>query len=545
MFFWESLIFFLSSISTILVIYYKVSTNISQIAIAILLVILILLSGRFLLVTSAKSQNKSLYLLFLFLSSSFVQLFINTTGGLLSPFLILLHISTLGISFLLNLRSAIVFLFFSVAVLVANILLSQNISSFLSNDPGSTILYAISLVVVIPIGQFLTYNYHLKDALFRILKEGIQTREKREESIMGGLNELVLVTDRNFLIQSFNEAVAKTLHLSKNEIANHSILEVLPLEDKSGQKISTQQLLIDAILVDKVARIIDNFYLHAKTKVIPESVIIQIRPITDSKGEVSQLIFIITDTADSYLQKHTNISQACVKRQMLVQSIRETILKSRFQDTALGVELLTKIDEDILTAFEIEDHSVKEVTGFQDIAWICQQAVSANQKFAESLGVLLKFVFPEEEAAESAMLRLLATDFPRQSLPVSDFTVLVDQHWFEIAIRKLLDIAILLANGEAKRWVNLAISLVGKSSVNITITSSSPLLFPKDQQDLFIEYYGDLGLKTNLRLGSGLEGFIAKTIFTQLNIPLDVKCFGSPPQLVFSLTLSKLPHSTE
>lgn len=539
MFLWEFFIFLFSSIPAVLITYYKIPTNISQLIIVVLLIVLVIFSGKFLFSGSIVAQNKHARLILLFFSSLFIQLFINTTGGLLSPFLILLHIFTLGISFLLSLRSAIIFLFFSISVLVINIIVSQNLSSFLSDDPGAIILYAVSLVVVIPVGQFLTYNYHLKDALFRLLKERIQIKEKREESIMGSLKELVLVVDKDLNIQSFNEAVEKILDLTKREIEDRPLLDILPLESKEGERLSAQDFFIDAILADKAARIINNFYLRIKAKT--KSVIIQIRPITNSRGQVSQMVFVITDADIGYLQKHANINQARTKRQMLVGSIRDTIVKSRLKETAVGVELLTKIDEDILAAFEIEDHPIQEVVNLQDIAWITQQAVAGRQEFAKSLDVKLDFLLPDEDGAEAAMINLLASDFPRQSLPISDFTILVDQHWLEIAISKLVDMAVLFASGAAKHEVQVLVSQINKTTLNIKISSFAPHLSASDEQQLFVEYYGQIGESTNLKLGSGLEGFIAKTILTQLEIPLEVKVSGNPQELNFILTLSKLP----
>lgn len=542
MFSFESLVFLLSSVIVVIWSYFKIPTNISQIVVAALLIIIVIFSSRFLLISTAENRNKHFRYLLLLLISLFVQFLINTTGGFLSPFLILLHISYLGISFLLSLPLALVFLFFSLATISVNVMLNQNLSTLLLGDPGAVILYIISFVVIIPTSQFLTYNYHLKDVLFRVLKESILIKERREEMITGSLSELILVTDNNFNIQSFNETVEKTLRLSQGDILNHPILEVLPLQDKEGHRPNMQQLSMENIFANKVSTTISTLYLQTISKTQPEPVIIRIRPITDSLGQIRQLVFIITDAALSHLQKHLNIDQAHTRRQMLIQNIRDTIIKSQPKSTSIGVELLAKTDEDILTAFEIEDHAIKESVSLQDIAWISQQTVAASQQFAASLDVSVEFSIPEEEAAEKELLHFLSTDYPRESLPISDFTALVDKNWFKIAINKFLDLAILLASGETKRVVKVSVSQVHVTSLRIVITTPTPPLSTQDQKDLFAEYYGNLGINSNLRFGSGLEGFIAKTITTQLNIPLEVKYLGNPSELAFILTLSRLPH---
>lgn len=461
----------------------------------------------------------------------------------MSPFLILLHLYTLGASFLLRLQSAIVFLIFSIFILIANVLLSQNALQLLRDDPGTTILYVISFVAIIPLSQFLTSSYHFKDTLSRLLREYIQLGERREESILESLDELVFVVDHNLNIVSTSASAEKTLGLPKSNIIGYPLFDILNLQNEAGIRLKNEDLVIDDILKDKTARIVNNYYLHTKVKSQPEKIVINMRPVTDSQGRINQIVFIITDTFRAgFLEKHSNIEQAQAKHQELINAVKETLIKTHQGKTETNIELLDKIEDDVLTALEIEDHPIQKKVDFEDIAWICQQVADKKQEFASSCGVNLVFHLPENETSELAALRLRSTNASPQSLLVSDFSVLTDKRWLEIAVKELLDIAILIASGMEKREIELSVSRFSTTALNITITTFAPLFSQPEQQQLFVEYYGELGKKTNLKNGSGLEGFIVKSVINQLNIPLEIKSWGQPSRLQLTLTLSKLPH---
>jgi hypothetical protein len=74
--------------------------------------------------------------------------------------------------------------------------------------------------------------------------------------------------------------------------------------------------------------------------------------------------------------------------------------------------------------------------------------------------------------------------------------------------------------------------------VDINAVTSQIKEFEKDK--LYAENFAELGTTTYLRFGSGLEGFIIKTIKEQLNVPIEISV--SPHSVSFVLTLSKKPR---
>ncbi|OGE27234.1 hypothetical protein A2867_05095 [Candidatus Daviesbacteria bacterium RIFCSPHIGHO2_01_FULL_40_11] len=540
MFSFESIIFLLSSAFSLALIYYKASTTNLQQIIIILLVILIL-SYRFIFSKSKPALARWFRPILLLLTAAMVQLIVISTGGFFSPFLIMLHLFTLGTSFLLNLPASISFLGLSLIVLTVNIWLNQTLLALSQEDPFSIVLYFISFIVIIPLAQIINHSYHIKDALSKILSENLYLGQRREESIIKGLNELILVTDKNLKILSINQAVEEVINLTSDEILGHSLLEILPIKFKDGSQATMQNLSISQILQDKTTRIISDFYLDRPGKV-PTQITIQVRPIADFTGKINQFVFVLKERQleGMYSAIHKDLDLAYRREQLVFGELQKALAQTRVNSLQLRAEILRKIAEDLLIAQEIEDHPIIENISLSDVAEVCQKALKDSQGFAKSLNVTAEFKLALEETAEVSLLSLKGQKVPEAALSgVSDFGVLIDPKWLEVILEKLLEIAILLASEQKEGRVEILPLRQGDRNINVTVISFHANVPEKVKEDLLTEYFGNLATTTNLRLGSGLEGFIAQTIAKELKVPLSVKVEQRPPSLTFLLELSK------
>lgn len=510
----ETVIFFLSSVASLLLIYFKVGTTVLMQILAVLLLFLLLFINRRLPFSRSLSiANRSFRTILLFVSAFFIQLLVLSTGGFYSIFLILLHIYTLATSFLLNIRSSISFLIFSLFILVTHVLVNEQIHSLFQENTWALILFLTSFIVTIPIAQLLMRTYHIKDILSKSLAKTIEIAELREKSILQGLNELVLVTDRNLRILSANEAVERTLNILLSEIIGHPFFEVFSLQDKEGKNASISSLGIDQALHDKAARSVDGLSLVTKA-IAPIKVSIQVRPIADLEGSINQIAFVIRGEGGKEHQLHSYLDQARMRHKALIENLANS------PELRRRVELYSKIEDDLITALEVEDHIIHPAITHEDITQVARRVVFAKQNFAKSLGVALSFSKPEGTTT---------------AVPISLFFVPVDAKWLDLLLRKVLDMAILLASKERNPAVAFMLGHT-EDAVTITISASAPPLSQKDEASLFTQYYGEIGARTNLIAGSGLEGFIAKTIATQLHIPLRVVIENN--RLTFLLRLS-------
>ena len=541
MFSLDWIVFFLSSAITLAAIYYKLKVQTLQQAVAVLLIILIFFLNKSIFSRTKKVMTTSSRLALLFFSSLIIQLIILSTGGFFSPFLILLHLYFLGISFLLNLQSSVIFLIFSVIILIANIWLSQDLLTLFKADPFSFVLYFISFIVIIPLAQLLNHTYHIKDTISRLMSENLYQGKLREKSILSGLKELVLVTDKDLKILSVNRAAEQIVESVHDQIIGKQLLDVLPLQYKDGSKATIENLSIDQMLIDKTARIINDFVLVDKTNTQTE-VTIQINPITDLKKGIEQFVFVIKEGKfdASSVSIHKNLDQAHKKMEAIFEDFTKNLSKTPLNSINLKAQILRKIEEDILISQEIEDHPMTEVVSLLDIAEAAQEVVIKKQEFAKNLNVALQFMIPPEEMIEISRLKLKSQNIPLDKLSeISNFAAPIDPKWFALIVEKILDISILLASGQKNSQVQLLVSPESNNIIYISIVTT-PIKIPQKSEGLLLtEYFGQLGESTNLRFGSGLEGFIAQTIATNLKLPLTVRSEKYPFNLTFMLQILK------
>lgn len=514
----ETIAFFIGAILSLLLSYLQISVNTVQQIVILLLIILLVFLDRFYVSKIKASADPWFHLLLLFLSSLLVQLLILSTGGFFSPLLVLIHLYTLGISLLLNLRSSIVFLIFSLVILTASLRIDQKLANVFAQDPMSVILYLISFIIIIPLAQYLTRTYNLKGAVSKILGEHIRMGKILEESILASLSELVLITNQDLRILSVNDAMAKVTGVEPEDLAHHYLFDVLHLSDEKGKPADIASLQIDEAMEQRTTKIIENFYMYLYSAK-PTRVILQIRPIADLKGEISQIAFVITSAQNDDNQFHSYLDQSRLRHKALAGE-----LKKALETTSPGVlqefQLYGKSEDDLLTALEIGDHPIKETPALHDVSKMAEQAIEAKKEFATSLGVNLQF------------------DSPKTNQYLSVFVAPVFTKWFDLLLRKLLDIAILLSSGREPALVRLSLSTDNRD-LYVSMISTAPVLGKDEGQNLFTQYYGDWAAKTNLSLGSGLEGFIAKTISDELKIPLKVKSENG--NLTFELRIAKGP----
>lgn len=537
---WDFLVFFLSALIAFASRYYHLPITFIQQITAGLIVIHLIVTNRFFSPAVKVRLNKQIKIFLLFFSSLFINLLVISSGGFYSPFLILLYLYALGTSFLLNFSASSGFLIFALILLAADTLTDPFMLALFKNDPWSVVLYLAAFTTIIPLSYYLMRTYHLKDTVSRLLIRHLQMEQLRQKSILTGLSELVLVTNPDLKVISANEAVEKALQLSVAEIAQKPLLSLLPIKDQRGAPATRQSLSIDAALVNRSSYIINGLSIQTPFKTYSGEVVVQVRPLIDPEGQINQIVFVITAAEHRSYQQHADLDQAQQHYKILVRDLKQLVISQNTPKVRTELELLEKIEDDLLNALKIEDHPVREKQHLKDIALICQQIVVAKQSLAQTFNVDLKFTLPKEETAEAALLDLYQSNLAAENLPESSFAIMVNSKWLDLIIQKLLDMAILLSFGQKQPVVELTVDKTALTSINITITASYPGLTEQEKPELFQKYYGNLGRKTNLQLGSGLEGFIVQTITSQLHIPLSVKSF--PNHLAFILQLPKGPY---
>lgn len=529
-----------TSILTALLIYKQVSaTSLHQLDLFLMIILMIYL-GKVIWRKEVATLSRTNTLIVTSLTAFLTQVVIISTGGFYSPLMIIVHLYTITSGFLLNIITSLTFLFSTLLVLGYQIYSDTNIQQKFREDPGIAAIYFVSFLITIPLAQYVTKTYHIKDKMSKALGEYLEIGHQRERSILSGMNELVFITDKNLKIESTSESARRLLNTSDEAIKHKPLLDEIQLFTQNGSRVSIDSLPIKEILGDKTIRVVKDLRM-----IIPTgqntTITIQIKPIKNSHGEVDQLVFILTDARLSLDTQgyHQDLEFVLTRYQQSLSNLKTTLNKSSSGQVSAMVEVLSHIEEDLRTALEMEDHPLKEKIDFEDIAYLSRQVILDKQNFAQKLGVNLNFSLSEEETSEESLIRLKDQHVESKLLGKSDFTVPIDAIWLKLLVQKLVDLSILLTTVESNPEVDLRPSRLDDNLLIELILNAQ--ITENELNDLFIKDYGSLGLHTNLRYGSGIEGFLAQAIATELKLSLSAKLLEKPNRVVFTLVIPTKP----
>lgn len=185
-------------------------------------------------------------------------------------------------------------------------------------------------------------------------------------------------------------------------------------------------------------------------------------------------------------------------------------------------ELIKKRQQDLLLFQQIKSGSINISKSITDTSQVCKEVVEENQSLARFLQIGLEFAQP--------------VSYNKQITPAT-FTVIVDKKLLKLTLQKLLEIGLFLSSPK-KDAKNSITTLRVDDSVEIVINFDYYIPDLTKQKELFIPNYGSLNSINNLKLGSGLEGFITKSIADQLNIPIKVITKPEEKQTSFVLYIN-------
>ena len=462
-----------------------------------------------------------------------MQLVVISTGNIHSPFFALIHLFMIGVSFIFSFPIAMLFLLISFIIIFIDISLYQSIAAILLEDPTTIVLQVISLISIIPLSYIVAQQYHAKDILSRRLKKRLAT----DDAIFSNLNEMVIITDSEFFIISVNDAAARMLQQSRSELLEKLLFNVLLLKNQNNKLLTKETFFPEG----KVDKFIGEFTLM-RSPIPQKQITIQAQPITrpDDAKAITEISFII-----SYVNASTESSttvtrdRARARYDALMQRIKKQLGKIEEKKTKENLLLLEKIEKDIYILPLIKTYAEKHEAGPIDLAQLCKQIVTLNEDFAKRWDVAINFALPNFGEKDIAPLTVKNYPVKPEQLTGPFFTVSCDVRQIEFAIQKLLDIAILLASNETTPHVTLNVERAEQESVLVHIAGSCPLLKEEELKAILIPYYDTLNNKTNLQIGSGLEGFIVKQITETLSLPLAMKYDEDKSEAVFALRIPK------
>ena len=531
-------LFGLSSLISIGLIYFQYSHVFSQQIISVVLLMSLILLGRF---NNVKKQTTPWQTgLAVLLSSFLVQILIISSGGLYSPLLIVVHIYTLGAIFLLNSKSPLAFLLMTLGVLIAQLKYDPILVDTFDHDPWTAVIYGMTFIIIVPLALYLSHSYFIKDGLTKLLRNCIKMQEQKEDSILTALNDLVIVTDPLLKIVSVNSAVEKILQKDQKEVEGKTFFETFTLKNLNGDIADADALSINATMHDKASRYVEGFMLQSQALLKPKAVLIQVRPLIDTNGVITQLVFVMSDPSlKRTASTHENLVEAVKRRNLLLETFSHLPANTPYETVKAKIGLITHIEEDIALAQELEDHQFQEKPTIEDIVYLAKKMLQFKQPMADLLAVKTQLTFADPDNVEAVFLQLKETNAAGSEFSQSLYTLSLETKFVSILIVKMIEIGLLTASATADRTVILDANIDADQKVYLQVIMPNPKLIENQLADFFELNNPLIGQKTHLAFGSGLEGFLFKKICTLLSIPYQVDLVQNRAKIKIEITLDK------
>ncbi len=531
-------IFIVSSLISFGLIYFKLSAAFSQQIVSVTLLFSVVFLGKF---NNVKKQSTPWQTsLAVLLSSFLVQMLVISSGGLYSPLLIIIHLYTLGAIFLLNSKTPIYFLFFSLLVLIGQIRYDPILSTTFFNDPWTAVIYGMSFLIIIPLALYLSHNYFMKDAFTNLLKNYIQMQERKADSILTALNDLVVVTNQKLEILSVNISVEKYLQQDKDDILGKNLFDIFTFKDISGLPGTTSSLSIDAAMLDKASHFVDGFMLETVGNIKPKPVLIQVRPLTDEAGKISQIVFVMSEPGiQPNVPIHQSLAEALKRKNSLLDSFAAIRSATSYESIKAKIGLVTHIEEDIYLNAELEDHSPNEKPILADMVVLSSRIIEQNRPLSEFLATNILLNYEDPEAKEAAFIKLHESKTSDADLAPSIYSLPVEEKFIGVIIGKMLQIGIITASATPYKQITLDLSMDQAKKIYLKMTCPNPGIEEGELTDLFVLNNPVVGQKTHLAYGSGLEGYLFKKLCTILNIPFQCQLASNGAKIEIQIALDK------
>jgi PAS domain-containing protein len=472
----------------------------------------------------------------LFMGTTLIQLIVVSLGDIQSPFLILIHLTTLGLSLIFTFTVSAIFMMATVGVLGFHIYSGGGMELLFLGDPVSLILYGLSFATVLPLSQAVSQRYHLKDQFAKILANEVQVGQ----AILADVQEMVFVTDSKSIVLSANDAAERQLHLAKNDLLDRSLFEVLYIKDRQGHRVSASQFAFDPQHRDQPPIEMTNVQLMSSGQVGTRQVVIRAKPIYDLEGSDYQVSYLIADAhAAISAQEAGSLEPSQLRYEALASDLRHRLKLVNQPDLSIRLMIASSIEQDIFLARSLEHDQVHPKPALVDIAYLARQVMKSQEEFALAFHSQLAFALPDFTQADIAPMVTPTFTVSRDDLTGPFFTTQTDGRLYSLMTQKLIQVALMLGAAEAQPQVVVQVTRDDTQSLILSIAAPYKSGDLTNPAELFVAYYGGLLTRTNLVFGSGLEGFLAMELSHKLGYRVWTTLVDNPNRVLFHVAIPR------
>src|SRR4030042_3960228 len=485
--FWGSIAYFIIN-GTISHLAISLTTSIdSLLQFLALTIVLVIFTTRVILPRFQKQSPQIAYFIEFAPLSLFVYLLVFSTGGLASSFLILTHLFAIGMAFLITPKVSITYVLITVFFIIFNIRSDISAQALLQESPFAVVLYILAYLVVLPFSQYIVKTYQQKEEWVTELSQMLATSKKEEERLLKNIEDPVVIISKDLTISFVNKATEKKLKFGQSELIGKKFEEVFRLKDHAGANIQFQQLPVSIVFTTKNETRADKIQISDKNGDFMR-VNFRILPVIDHSSDVLGAIIIIKDYSQKDQRQESSykkVSQKIINEQSLAK--------------------LKYLAGDLLLIINLESEATTGASSFINISSIVENKMYQLTDEAKRKKVVISCPSPAVEITPPKR-KVLAPE-KRCAFPI--VYILANEDLLEIAIRKLLKIALVLSQSESEMKVDMKAET---GIVKILISFSNAKISNEDLKLLLVKFFNNYLDIADTSDASGLEVAIAREI---------------------------------
>lgn len=255
-------------------------------------------------ITLKMPTAKLLYLLTISVS----LLLVTGSGGIFSPFLLLIYVTTFGVGIVSTFNTAIVYLLVAIAVLVCNIVLNPIVQAEFLAQPWLVVINALSMIALLPTIYIALNRFHIRAFVLQQLKEQIALSEVREEVIMQSMKEVIVVCNQDLEILSSNKQFRKMVGMDPATLSLRELFSVLKMWDTGNYPITKNSFDITHVIEGTETITKPGYFIQGLAMEQKREVDIHVRPVIGISQTVEQIVCVITNSKSTakHLKQQTH-----------------------------------------------------------------------------------------------------------------------------------------------------------------------------------------------------------------------------------------------
>lgn len=512
-------------------------TNLIQIF-SILSLILIIFA-KIISVYIKKFINPKLYVFFLFPAILFIYLLIFATGGISSPFIIIMHFAALALAIFWAPGLSSFFMASNIILLAVSSYFDDSAKAYIAQNPFAAILYGLSFIAIIPLSRMLAREYKGKDYWINFLEKQIATSRSQQEKLLRSLDEIVFVLDKNLNLLYQNDK-AKEFSKYNNQQISKDFFKSFTFKDEKGRDLTAYSLPFIQTAKSQTPSLVENIQIAAASKQFIKADM-KILPIA-SGSESDGLIVILENLGEKEQSKQKPESPASLGLSSFLRILNDqsinllSLKKERLPAEKIkalvdkNVQLM-RLAEDFIYSLKLESGEVGALSSLVDIGKVTGKIVEEQLGLIKELGLTLNIksdliknnpVWPRNQISLATEKRV----FP-------EIYVLGNEDWLKNSLRRILNLIILLTKTGGKVELEVTKS---QGIVNISLSSQPSHLKKEDASNLFEKFHGEIHGLAQLANTSGLDGYIAKNIIERMGGKVEINQGLNPSTLTLNIT---------